>query len=54
MFRLELFQLHVQGKSIKKTGKRSKRLRSRGVAPHPVSFFLKKKETKKITFADGM
>jgi hypothetical protein len=23
-----------------------------GVAPHPISFFLKKKETKKITFAD--
>jgi hypothetical protein len=26
----------------------------RDAAPHPISFFLKKKETKKITFADGM
>jgi hypothetical protein len=31
-----------------------KRLRPWGVAPHPISFFLKKKETKKITFADGI
>jgi hypothetical protein len=31
-----------------------KGLRPQGVAPHPISFFLKKKETKKITFADGI
>jgi hypothetical protein len=31
-----------------------RRLKPWGVAPHPISFFLKKKEKKKIAFTDGM